>query len=359
MAMVDPANTTLGRMLLDEISPVVMVLRTPLVEESCRKNGLSFTEMLSPFCNFNNIDVPVRTASDQPYRLRKFRLRLFYASEIRQPNIEEMMGLTYFMLDQSRKDAEYCMENAFSTYMKIGSSGLQNATRCGLWWGEMLKARDQYKDAAGVYFRIPGEEPLHSAVMLEQASYCYLFSSPPMLRKYGFHLVLSGDHYKKCDQIKHAIRTYRGALSVFNGTAWNRIRDHIHFHIGTWYAILGISDEAINHMLEVLACGHQSKTTQELFLRDFFQIVQKTGKTFEVSRLQLPIINISSFRVVFEDHRTYASSSAASVRENLWSSLEEDMVPSLTVMKTNWLEQPKILPKKYRESSVCVAGGMK
>lgn len=35
------------------------------------------------------------------------------------------------------------------------------------------------------------------------------------------------------------------------------------------------------------------------------------------------------------------------------------MVPSLSVMKTNWLEQPKILPKKYRESSVCVAGGMK
>lgn len=29
---------------------------------------------------------------------------------------QEMMGLTYFMLDQSRKDAEYCMENAFSTY---------------------------------------------------------------------------------------------------------------------------------------------------------------------------------------------------------------------------------------------------
>ncbi|KAL2464074.1 Tetratricopeptide repeat (TPR)-like superfamily protein [Forsythia ovata] len=647
--MVDPANTTLGRMLLDEISPVVMVLRTPLVEESCRKNGLSFIEMLSPFCNFNNIDVPVRTASDQPYRLRKFRLRLFYASEIRQPNIEvakerlkqvithagekdllelssdppqietvlatseleflpswfqyfnkelvgaasfaeheafdhpvacllavsskdedpvnkfvdlfnmnqlpsllndgamdskipkhfllvhdnqdslsekatriltemrstfgvndcrlicinssadgfgehqenpwassknshshnqqqgcflnvddidelrnamqdlsskhiiphmelkirmlnqqvsatrkgfknqiknlwwrkgkedgpdnpngptytfssietqirvlgdhafmlrdyelalsnyrlistdykldkawkhyagvqEMMGLSYFMLDQSRKDAEYCMENAFSTYLKIGSSGLQNATRCGLWWAEMLKARDQYKDAAGVYFRISGEEPLHSAVMLEQASYCYLFSSPPMLRKYGFHLVLSGDLYKKCDQIKHAIRTYRGALSVFNGTAWNRIRDHVHFHIGKWYAFLGISDEAIKHMLEVLACGHQSKTTQELFLRDFFQIVQKTGKTFEVSRLQLPMINISSFRVVFEDHRTYASSSAASVRENLWWSLEEDMVPSLSVMKTNWLDQPKILPKKYRESNVCVAG---
>lgn len=37
--------------------------------------------------------------------------------------------------------------------------------------------------------------------MLEQASYCYLLSKPPMLHKYGFHLVLSGDRYKKCDQV--------------------------------------------------------------------------------------------------------------------------------------------------------------
>lgn len=41
-----------------------------------------------------------------------------------------------------------------------------------------------------------------------------------------------------------------------------------------WYAFLGMSDVAVKHIMEVLACGHQSKTTQELFLRDFFQIVQ-------------------------------------------------------------------------------------
>ncbi|KAL3839351.1 hypothetical protein ACJIZ3_023942 [Penstemon smallii] len=648
--MVEPENTRLGKMLLDEITPVVMVLRTPLVEESCRKNGLSFIEMLSPFCNFNNIDVPVRTASDHPYRLRKFKLRLFYASEIRQMNsevakdrlkqvvthagdrdiselcsdppaietivatseleivpswfqtfnkqlvdavsfsehesfdhpvaclvavsskdqehidklvdlfdtnqlpsllndgamdpkilkyfllvhdnqddilekstgiltemrstfgahdcrmlcinssvdgseehhenpwasyrnnalhkkqfgcfinvddieelkttmqdlsskhiiphmelkirvlnqqvsatrkgfrnqiknlwwrkgkedvpdnpngtmytfssiesqirvlgdyafmlqdyelalsnyklistdykldkawkryagVQEMMGLAYFMLDQSRKDAEYCMENAFSTYLKIGSGGVRNAVRCGLWWAEMLKARDQYKDAADVFFRISVEEPLHSAVMVEQASYCYLLSTPIMLRKYGFHLVLSGDLYKKCDQIKHAIRTYRGALVVFKGTAWGHIRDHVHFHIGKWSAFLGMYDEAIKHMLEVLACGHQSRAFQELFLKDFLRIIQETGKTFEVLRLQLPVINFALTKVVFEDHRTYASSAAASVRESLWRSLEEDMVPSLSVIKSNWLEiQSKVLPKKYKESNVCVAG---
>lgn len=650
--MGDPANTKLGRMLLDEISPVVMVLRTPLVEESCRKNDLTLIEMLAPYSSFNNIDVPVRTASDQPYRLRKFKSRLFYASEIRQRSaeaakerlkqvitlagdkeiselcslqadiesvittseqelvpswfqnfnkelidavsfseheafdhpvaclvvvsskdkdpidkfvdlfntnqlppllndgamdpkilkyyllvhenqegmlekasgilaemrstfgandcrllcinssadgteehqqnpwvsyknstsnikqfgcflnvddieelrntmhdlsskhiiphmelkirdlnqqvsatrkgfrnqiknlwwrkgkedvpespsgamytfnstesqirllgdyafmlrdyelalsnyrlistdykldkawkhyagVQEMMGLAYFMLDQSRKDAEYCMENAFSTYLKIGLSCGRNVRRCGIWWAEMLKARDQFKDAAGVYFRISGEDPLHTAVLLEQASYCFLLSTPAMLRKYGFHLVLSGDLYKKCDQIKHAVRTYRGALSVFKGTAWSHIRDHVHFHIGKWYAILGMFDEAIKHVLEVLACGHQAKFTQELFLREFFQIIQETGKTFEVLRLQLPVINFPSIKVVFEDHRTYASPAAANVEEHLWQSLEEHVIPSASTsaLKSNWLElQSKILPKKYKESNVCIAG---
>ncbi|KAG8479809.1 hypothetical protein CXB51_029576 [Gossypium anomalum] len=684
--MADPASTPLGKMLLEEITPVVMVLCTPYVEESCLKNGLSLIQLLSPFCDFTNIDVPVRTASDQPYRLRKFKLRLFYSSDIRQPNLEvakerlkkvithvgeknfvessdpsqvnnllsrpesemlpswfqffnkelvrtlsfsdheafdhpvacllvvsskddepvnrfvdlfntnklpsllndgamdpkimkhylllhdnqdgpfnkatklladmrnafgqndcqiicfnssqdgkihhqdnpwasfksdalptenlgcflnlddlneikdfmqelsskhiipymeqkirvlnqqvsatrkgfrnqiknlwwrkgkedtidtpngpvytfnsiesqirilgdyafmlgdyelalsnyrlistdykldkawkryagvqEMMGLTYFLLDQSRKDAEYCMENAFNTYLnsvaagieevimrihrtnlakssacdllwmgivacnslKLGSAGRRNATRCGIWWAEMLKTRDQLKEAATVYFRICGEDTLHSAVMLEQASFCYLLSKPPMLHKYGFHLVLSGDHYKKCDQIKHAIRTYRSAIPVYKGTTWSLIKDHVHFHIGQWYALLGMYDVAVTHMLEVLASTHQSKTTQELFLRDFLQIVQKTGKTFEVLKLQLPVINISSLKVIFEDQRTNASAAAASVKESLWRSLEEDMIPSSTA-RFNWLElQSKIIPRKYKESNICVAG---
>lgn len=31
--------------------------------------------------------------------------------------IQEMIGLSFFMLDQSRKEAEYCMDNAFNTYL--------------------------------------------------------------------------------------------------------------------------------------------------------------------------------------------------------------------------------------------------
>ncbi|KAG8648726.1 trafficking protein particle complex subunit 8 isoform X2 [Manihot esculenta] len=317
---------------------------------------------------FSSIESQIRVLGDYAFMLRDYELALSNYRLIstdykldkawkRYAGVQEMMGLTYFMLDQSRKEAEYCMENSFNTYLKIGSSGQKNATRCGLWWIEMLKTRDQYKEAATVYFRICTEEPLHSAVMLEQASYCYLLSQPRMLHKYGFHLVLSGDHYKKCDQIKHAIRTYRSAISVYKGTTWSYIKDHVYFHIAQWYAFLGMYDVAFTHLLEVLTCSHQSKTTQELFLREFLEVVQKTGKTFEVLKLQLPVINISSLKVVFEDHRTYATPAVASVRESLWCSLEEDMIPSLSTAKTNWLElQSKFLPKKYKESNICVAG---
>ncbi|KAE9585345.1 putative tetratricopeptide-like helical domain, TRAPP II complex, Trs120, TRAPP III complex, Trs85 [Lupinus albus] len=321
-----------------------------------------------PMYNYNSIESQIRVLGDYAFMLRDYELALSNYRLIstdykidkawkRYAGVQEMMGLTYFMSDQSRKEAEYCMENAFNTYLKLGSPGQQNATRCGLWWVEMLKAWDQYKEAATVYFRICGEDILHSAVMLEQASYCYLLSKPSLLRKYGFHLVLSGEQYKKCDQIKHAIRTYRSSLSVFKGTTWSYIRDHVHFHIGQWYASLGMYDVAVKHMMEVLACSHQSKSTQELFVGDFLKIVEKTGQTFEVTKLQLPVINISSLKVIFEDYRTFGSPLAANTRESLWRSLEEEMISSFSAAKTNWLElQSKLVSRKHSQSNVCVAG---
>ncbi|XP_077245173.1 tetratricopeptide repeat (TPR)-like superfamily protein isoform X2 [Tasmannia lanceolata] len=323
-----------------------------------------------PMYTFSSIESQIRALGDYAFMLRDYELALsnfrLLSTDYKldkawkqYAGVQEMIGLASFMLDQSRKDAEYCMENAFNTYLKIGTTGQRNATRCGLWWAEMLKTWGHYKEAAGVYSRVSNEEPrLHAAVMLEQSSYCYLYSNPPMLRKYGFHLVQAGNRYDISGQRKHAIRTYRNALSVYKGNSWSYINDHVHFNIGKWYALLGIFDVAIKHMLEVLACTHQSLTTQELFLRDFLHIVQSMGKTYEVFKLQLPVINMHSLKVIFEDHRTYASDTAAHVKENLWQVLEEEMVPSLSAIRNNWLEshaQSSVL-KKYKHVCVCVAG---
>ncbi|RWW60600.1 hypothetical protein BHE74_00032393 [Ensete ventricosum] len=45
----DPLRSYLGRLLQEEITPVIMVLSTPLVEDACQKNGLNFIELLLPF----------------------------------------------------------------------------------------------------------------------------------------------------------------------------------------------------------------------------------------------------------------------------------------------------------------------
>ncbi|KAG6482232.1 hypothetical protein ZIOFF_058863 [Zingiber officinale] len=138
-------------------------------------------------------------------------------------------------------------------------------------------------ECIGVTFQEPS---LHAAVMLEQASYCYLLSIPPMLSKYGFHLVLSGNRYCISDQRQHAIRAYRNALFVYRENGWSYISDHVHYNVGrfsmlclyicafifdafdlisfhllTWYSFIGVLDLAIKHMLEVLACSHLSLAT--------------------------------------------------------------------------------------------------
>ncbi|KAG6499083.1 hypothetical protein ZIOFF_038839 [Zingiber officinale] len=122
-------------------------------------------------------------------------------------------------------------------------------------------------ECIGVAFQEPS---LHAAVMLEQASYCYLLSIPPMLRKYGFHLVLSGNRYYISDQRQHAIQAYRNALFVYRENGWSYISDHVHYNVGrfsmlclyicafifdafdlisfhllTWYSFIGVLDLAI------------------------------------------------------------------------------------------------------------------
>ena len=55
---------------------------------------------------------------------------------------------------------------------------------------------------------------LRSALLLEQASYCYLLCNPPLVRKYSFHVILSGYRFSKSGQKKHSSRTYRQGFQV-------------------------------------------------------------------------------------------------------------------------------------------------
>lgn len=84
----------------------------------------------------------------------------------------------------------------------------QFATRATLLSSECLKTKLLYGETAHQLIRMTSEDSdLRSALLLEQASYCFMQTS--MLRKYAFHMVLSGHRFFKAGQKKHAFRYFK------------------------------------------------------------------------------------------------------------------------------------------------------
>lgn len=65
------------------------------------------------------------------------------------------------------------------------------ATRCAIICAECLKQLDNHAEAAAIFIRMTSEDcDLRSALMLEQAAYCFIEMNSP--RKYALHSVLAG-----------------------------------------------------------------------------------------------------------------------------------------------------------------------
>jgi hypothetical protein len=79
-----------------------------------------------------------------------------------------------------------------------------------------LKQQSLFTEAAASYIKMTNElSDLRSAMLLEQAAYCYLLAQPASVRKYGFHIVLAGYRFSKTGGCKrHAARLYRQGAQV-------------------------------------------------------------------------------------------------------------------------------------------------
>eukprot|EP00249_Psilotum_nudum_P025198 c29451_g1_i1 orf=1-1410(-) len=159
------------RLLNQQVVATKKGLRNQIKNLWWRKGKEEMVDAINgPMYTFSSTESQIRVLADYALMLCDYELALsnyrLLSSDYktdkswkRYAGVQEMIGLSLFMLDQSRKEAEYCMETAFTTYQKLGSSGQRFAIRCALWWAEMLKARGQYKDAAVVYSRTATDEP--------------------------------------------------------------------------------------------------------------------------------------------------------------------------------------------------------
>lgn len=262
----------------------------------------------------------------------------FYAGSL------EMAALAAFMQGTaSRKTYDY-MEEAISTYLTVCRLP-QFATRATVLSMECLKTAQLYIDAAKQLTRMTNEDAdLRSALLLEQAAYCYLTSQPSYYRKYAFHSVLSGHRYTKAGQRKHAFRMYKQAEQVLSDRGWNLAEDHIQYTISKQAIALKkleVAIECLSHLLRPTSL--QSSQQQAGFLREYIATMKtllSQSNSDELMTVSLPCLNQSSVRILVSSITPARNAKeipasnidiTSSLEENwMWNKLEEMVAQSAT-----------------------------
>ncbi|XP_011860429.1 PREDICTED: trafficking protein particle complex subunit 8 [Vollenhovia emeryi] len=214
----------------------------------------------------------------------------------------EMAALSAFMHGETnRKTIEY-MDDAILTYANSCKMP-QFATRATLLSAECLKGRGLYGEAAKQLIRMTSEDSdLRSALLLEQAAYCFI--GPKMMRKYAFHAVLAGHRFSKAGQRKHSLRCYQQAYQVYYERGWSLAEDHIHFTIGRQAASLKQVSEAVKAFEKLLnASSKQHAPQQAAFLREFLHthnLLQENGASCTgLPILPLPLLDNNNIKVLY------------------------------------------------------------
>lgn len=151
----------------------------------------------------------------------------------------------------------------------------QFATKATLLSAECLRGQSMYGEAAHQLIRMASEDSdLRSALLLEQAAYCFLqCSRPTMVRKYAFHMVLAGHRFTKAGQRKHSLRCYKQAHQIFENHGWNLATDHILASIGRLAKNLDELEEAMRSYAKLLTEeNRQTAEQQEVYLKEYLTI---------------------------------------------------------------------------------------
>lgn len=162
-------------------------------------------------------EAQMRKLADYAFMLRDYKfahtiydtVRRDYATEKTykyHAGTQEMIGICLLMMNQqpltNKTDVDRNFELAVQQYIGRCRSPF-HATRTTIIYYELLKARKMWKDIPTALVRMTGEDSdLRSGLFLEQAAHCFLRANKPMVRKYGFHLVMAGHRYGKASQVR-------------------------------------------------------------------------------------------------------------------------------------------------------------
>ncbi|KAM9435853.1 trafficking protein particle complex subunit 8 isoform 3-T3 [Clarias gariepinus] len=255
----------------------------------------------------------------------------------------EMAAVSAFLQNGApRPYPAHYMETAIQTY-RDACKNMVLAERCALLSAEVLKSQGKYSEAAALLIKMTSEDSdLRSALLLEQAAHCFINMRSPMVRKFAFHMILSGHRYSKAGQRRHALRCYCQAMQVYKGKGWTLAEDHINFTIGRQSFTLRQPENAISAFRHILiGDSKQSATQQSAFLREYLYVYGSASQPSNESslpQLPLPCLLCTQTRVFFgHDPRLAEGEKQAAThvwldqeydreQSQLWVELEEQVV---------------------------------
>lgn len=292
---------------------------------------------------FSAPEAQMRKLADYAFMLRDYKfaytiydtVRRDYATEKTykyHAGTQEMMGICLLMLppspSASKSDVDRHFELAVQQYVGRCRSPF-HATRTTILYYELLKTRRQWKDMPTALVRMTGEDSdLRSGLFLEQAAHCFLRA--PMVRKYGFHLVMAGHRYGKAQQRWHAYRCYQLASYVLEHHHWSVAQSHIQFALGRQAFHLNKLQQAVGYFSSVLTDVQQQTTTvqqQVAHMREFLFIYKQYAasegwdpRLKSLAGLELPVIEDKQILVTLSN-----AQQKSSVGEE-WAALELELL---------------------------------
>ncbi|KAI4892506.1 hypothetical protein NFI96_018306 [Prochilodus magdalenae] len=255
----------------------------------------------------------------------------------------EMAAVSAFLQSGApRPYPAHYMETAIQTYRDV-CKNMVLAERCALLSAEVLKSQAKYSEAATLLIKMTSEDSdLRSALLLEQAAHCFINMRSPMVRKFAFHMILSGHRYSKAGQKRHALRCYCQAMQVYKGKGWTLAEDHINFTIGRQSFTLRQPENAVAAFRHILINdSKQTATQQSAFLREYLYVYKSLSQPSNegaLPQLPLPCIHSAQTRVFFGHEPRLAEGEKQAAthvwldqefdreQAQLWAELEEQVV---------------------------------
>ncbi|KAK9497990.1 hypothetical protein O3M35_003881 [Rhynocoris fuscipes] len=291
----------------------------------------------------------------------------------------EMAALSAFMSGNEalyRKVLDYS-EESIITYQNACRLN-QFATRSTLLSVECLRGRGLYGEAAKRLIRMCGEDSdLRSAVLLEQAAYCFLSSRKPlMFRKYAFHMVLAGHRFNKAGHKNHSMRCYYQAYQIYAGKQWSIAEDHILYTISKTAAQMKLAVNALQAVSRLIQRpSRQFAPQQGIFLQEYINIIKNLLHDEVEAELTIPVIDHKSIVVILNLYETnaqlppkvvsaygggYSEEHGRFYEDPKWWRLEEKLLGSIDGTTAPMIFRPsfEILSRKvcYKQPSVVIAG---